>query len=463
MLNYLNLHKYQKYCVSRIIDNPATALFLDTGLGKTAVTLHAIQQLKYGYFRCAKVLIIATKKIAESTWNKEAAKWEELRHLSFSFVLGNQKQRVNALNTPADIYMTNVENVVWLVNYYKHAWPFDMVVLDESSKFKNNNAKRFKALKLVRSRINRIVELTGSPRPRSLMDLWAQIYLLDGGKRLGKTITAYRDTYFRPGKRNQHIVYEYVPREGAEEAIYNAISDICISMKKEDYLDLPPMIYEELPVKLDDKAQKAYTRLERDYLLPVADSENVVTAPTAAALSNKLLQLCNGAVYDEDKNIVSLHDCKLEALQELIEKLNGEQAIICYYYKHDLLRLYEILPKMGLRFAVYEDTTQQDAWNNGEIDLLLLQPTSCAHGLNLQEGGAHHIIWFSLLFDYELFQQLNDRLHRQGQVNPVIIHLLVVQGGRDEDAIKSLFMKEQGQNYMFESLKARADKIKEAA
>lgn len=462
ILRYENLHNYQKYCVNAIINNPAIGLFLDTGLGKTATTLHAINQLKYERFSCARVLVISTKKIAEGVWSKEAAKWKELEHLRFSFVLGNEAQRIAALNTPADIYTINVEMVVWLVNYYKHKWPFDMVVLDESSKFKNHRAKRFKALKPVRSRTNRIVELTGSPRPRGLMDLWAQIYLLDGGKRLGRTITAYRDAYFRPGKRNQHIIYDYDPVEGAEDAIYSAISDICITMKKEDYLDLPPMIYDEIPVKLDDQAQKAYNRLERQYLLPVTD-ESIVSAPTAATLSNKLLQLCNGAVYDDEGKVAMLHNCKIEALQEVVERLNGEQAIVCYYYKHDLQRLQEALSSTGLRVSVYEDTAQQDAWNNGDIDLLLLQATSCAHGLNLQEGGAHHIIWFSLLFDYEVFQQLNDRLHRQGQINPVIVHLLAVQGGRDEDALKSLFMKEKGQNGMFESLKARIEQVKEAA
>ena len=385
-------HAYQQYCIDRVCSDPAIGLFLDMGLGKTAITLSAIKRLKYDMWCVSKVLIIAPKKVAESTWAKEAAKWSQFGVLRFAFVLGTAAQRRRALEETADIYLINRENTQWLVNYYGHNWPFDMVVLDESSSFKNHQAKRFKALKLQRSRINRIVELTGTPNPRSLMDLWAQLYLLDGGKRLGRTISAYRDAWFVPDKRNRTTIFSYAPKAGATEDIYNRISDICISMKSEDYLELPDLIYDDIPVQLDAAAQKAYNRLERDTLLQV-DDETVITAGTAATLRGKLLQLCNGAVYDEDGNVITVHDCKMEALLETVEQLNGQHAIICYNFRHDRARLVEALKATPLRVEVYEGVEQEEAWNAGNIDLLLVQPASCGYGLNLQAGG-HHIIWF---------------------------------------------------------------------
>lgn len=454
-------HDYQKYCIDAIIDKPALALFLQPGLGKTAITLSAIKELKYERFAVCRVLVIAPKKIAEGTWCNEGAKWEQLSPLRMSLVLGSTAERVKALEQSADIYVINRDNVQWLVDYYKHAWPFDMVVLDESTSFKNHRSKRFKALKLIRNKISRIVELTGTPRPRSLMDLWAQIFLLDGGVRLGRTITAFRDTYFTPGKRNRNVVFDYEPREGAEDAIYAAISDICISMKAEDYLNLPSLMVNEIPVVLDKAAQKRYTELEREALIEI-DEETVITANTAAALSGKLLQLCNGAVYDEDRNVVGIHDCKIEVLLELIEQLNGEHAIICYNYKHDLERLLAVMPKTKLRYAVYQSEADMRAWNSGEIDLLLIQPVSVGYGLNLQEGG-HHMIWFGLTFDAEVYEQTVARLYRQGQLYPVFIHLLVVKGGRDEDVILSLNDKSKAQDYAMNTLKARIQKVKEAA
>ena len=453
-------HNYQQYCIDRIINDKAIGLFLDMGLGKTAITLSAIKKLKYEYWRSAKVLVIAPKKVAESTWSKEAAKWKELCSLRFSFVLGSAEKRLKALKTPADIYMINRENVMWLVDYYRNAWPFDTVIIDESSSFKNHQAKRFKALKAVRSHIDRIVLLTGTPTSRGLMDLWAQIYLLDCGKRLGRNITAYREAFFVPDKRNRTTIFSYAPKEGAEETIYNAISDICVSMKAEDYLELPELVYNDIPVKLDTAAQKAYDRLERDTLLPVDDK--VITAGSAAVLRGKLLQLCNGAVYDEDKNVMQIHDCKIEALLETVEQLNGQHAIICYNFQHDKTRLLEALKATHLTVKVYEGKAEEDAWNAGDIDLLLVQPASCGYGLNLQEGG-HHIIWFGLTDSLELYQQTNKRLHRQGQPYPVIVHHLLVQGGTDEDVIKSLGGKADVQDSLLEALKVRIQKAKESA
>lgn len=453
-------HNYQQYCIDRIINDKAIGLFLDMGLGKTAITLSAIKKLKYEYWRSAKVLVIAPKKVAESTWSKEAAKWEGLSSLRFSFVLGSAEKRLKALKTPADIYMINRENVMWLVDYYRNAWPFDTVIIDESSSFKNHQAKRFKALKAVRSHIDRIVLLTGTPTSRGLMDLWAQVYLLDCGKRLGRNITAYREAFFVPDKRNRTTIFSYAPKDGAEETIYNAISDICISMKAEDYLELPELVYSDIPVKLDTAAQKAYDRLERDTLLPVDDT--VITAGSAAVLRGKLLQLCNGAVYDEDKNVMQIHDCKIEALLETVEQLNGQHAIICYNFQHDKTRLLEALKATHLTVKVYEGKAEEDAWNAGDIDLLLVQPASCGYGLNLQEGG-HHIIWFGLTDSLELYQQTNKRLHRQGQPYPVIVHHLLVQGGTDEDVIKSLGGKADVQDSLLEALKVRIQKAKESA
>ena len=453
-------HNYQQYCIDRIINDKAIGLFLDMGLGKTAITLSAIKKLKYEYWRSAKVLVIAPKKVAESTWSKEAAKWEGLSSLRFSFVLGSAEKRLKALKTPADIYMINRENVMWLVDHYRNAWPFDTVIIDESSSFKNHQAKRFKALKAVRSHIDRIVLLTGTPTSRGLMDLWAQIYLLDCGKRLGRNITAYREAFFVPDKRNRTTIFSYAPKDGAEESIYNAISDICISMKAEDYLELPELVYNDIPVKLDTAAQKAYDRLERDTLLPVDDT--VITAGSAAVLRGKLLQLCNGAVYDEDKNVMQIHGCKIEALLETVEQLNGQHAIICYNFQHDKTRLLEALKATHLTVKVYEGKAEEDAWNAGDIDLLLVQPASCGYGLNLQEGG-HHIIWFGLTDSLELYQQTNKRLHRQGQPYPVIVHHLLVQGGTDEDVIKSLGGKADVQDSLLEALKVRIQKAKESA
>ena len=403
------------------------------------------------------MLIIAPKKVAESTWRAEAQKWTNLADLRFASVLGSEAQRVAALSMTADVYLINREQTQWLVDYYKHAWPFDMVVLDESSSFKNHRAKRFKALKLVRSRINRMVLLTGTPSPKSLLDLWPQIYLLDGGQRLGKTITAYRDAYFLPDKRNATTIFSYRPQAGAEAAIHDRISDICVSMRSEDYLELPELIYNDIPVQLDTAALLAYRRLERDMLLEVDDT--TITAQSAAVLENKLLQLCNGAAYDTEGHVTEIHSCKIEALLETIEQLGDEHAIVCYNFKHDKDRILTALRKTDKRVAVYKDENELQAWNVGNIDVLLVQPASCGYGLNLQAGG-HHIIWFGLTWSLELYQQTNKRLHRQGQQHPVIVHHLIVSVGADTDVIKALHSKDVTQESLLNALRVRLKSVK---
>ena len=450
-------HNYQDYCCQQIVEKKAIALWVDMGLGKTVITLSAINELKYNRFEVCKVLVIAPKKVAEATWQTEAGKWEHTKHLRFSTVLGGQQKRIRAVNTPADIYVINRDNVKWLVDYYRNAWPFDTVVIDEASSFKSHQAQRWKALKSVRPHMKRIIELTGTPSPHSLIDLWAQVFLLDRGERLGKTIGGFRERYFNPDKRDATRVFTYKPKDGAEDTVKNLLSDICISMKADDYLDLPDVITEPIPVKLDEKAQRAYTQLERDMLLPIDDQ--TIDAGTAAVLTNKLLQLCNGAVYDGDRNVAEIHKCKLEAFTELIEALDGQHALVFYNFQHDKDRILKALEKYKLKVKVYTGAQDEVDWNAGKIDILLAHPASCAYGLNLQQGG-HHAIWFGLNWSLELFQQANKRLHRQGQTQPVIIHELVVQGGVDEDVVAALGSKADAQETLMQSLKARVQKVK---
>ncbi len=453
-------YPYQQYCAARIVADAAVGLFLDMGLGKTVITLDAINTLRYDRWAVQRVLIIAPKKVAEGTWTKEAQKWEHLRHLRISAVLGSQQKRLRALATPADIYVINRDNVAWLVDYFKNAWPFDMVVLDESSSFKNSQSKRFKALKLVRSRINRLVELTGTPASNGLIDLWAQIYLLDGGARLGRTLGQYRERFFDPDKRSRTQIFSYTPKDGSMEYIQQAIGDICVSMKAEDYLNLPDRMFDDVPVVLDDKARKAYRQLERDLLLEL--DEGQITAASAGVLTGKLLQLCNGAVYDSEKRPLAIHNCKVEAFLEVLEQLNGQHCLVFYNFQHDRDRLLAVLEPLGLRVRVYQSAADEDAWNAGEIDVLLAHPASCAYGLNLQSGG-HHIVWFGLTWSLEQYEQANKRLHRQGQRHPVIVHHLVVQGGMDEDVIESLRAKGDTQEALMDALKARIKKARETA
>jgi SNF2 family DNA or RNA helicase len=443
-------YSYQLYNIKRVITDKILALWLDMGLGKTVITLTAINDLKYNRFSVSRCLVVAPKKVAQGTWSNEAQKWDHLRHLRVITVLGTVAQRVRALNAPGDIWIMNRDNVVWLVDYYKNAWPFDMVVLDEASSFKNHQAKRVKALTWVRHSINRLVELTGTPAPNGLVDLWAQIYLLDEGERLGRKVTHYRERYFH----YDVDAHRYYPKSGTETAVHKALSDICVSMKAEDYLELPECITVDVPVMLDDKAKKAYKTLEKQMLLEV--DENTIDAGSAAVLANKLLQLCNGAVYGENHDAVEVHDCKLEAFMELVEGLNGKSALVFYNFKHDLSRIKKALAGSGLRVRELKGPQDENAWNNRQIDILLAHPASCAYGLNLQQGG-NHVIWFGLNWSLELYQQANKRLHRQGQAEKVIIHRLVVPGGVDEDVTAALEGKGAMQDRLLSALKARIE------
>lgn len=452
-------HNYQKYCIDRMVNDDKLGLMLDMGLGKTIITLTAIADLKFNRFAVDKVLIIAPKKVAEATWTDEIAKWDHLSLLKAELVLGSTQKRVRALSKKADIYVINRENVQWLVDYYPNSWPFDMVVLDEWSSFKNHQSKRFKSLKIIRKKIKRIVGLTGTPAPNGLIDLWAQIYLLDEGERLGNTIGKYRERYFTPGQRNATVIFNYDAKEGSNDAIQNKISDICISMKADDYLELPDIIYEEIPVALDSKAQKSYDELEREMILALDTGEEISVA-NAAALSNKLLQLANGALYNEKRDVTEIHDCKLERFLELIEQLNGKPALVFYNFQHDRDRIIKALEKSKLRLRVLKTPQDQIDWNNKEIDILLAHPASAAYGLNLQAGG-NHVVWFGLNWSLELYQQANKRLHRQGQTEKVIIHHLVCKNTRDEDVMEALQNKGDVQDALVESLKVRIKKVKE--
>lgn len=452
-------HNYQAYATQRIIDDAAIGLFLSMGLGKTVITLTAVNELKYHRFQVARCLVVAPKKVAEATWTTEAAKWDHLRHLRIIPVLGSAKRRIAALATPGDVWVINRENIPWLVDYCRNDWPFDMVVLDESSSFKNASSKRFKALRLVRPRIRRLVELTGTPSPNGLEDLWAQVYLLDGGARLGRTLTSYREAFFtqdysRPGQ----MYRTYSPQDGAEDRIKAAISDICVSMSAADYLELPDYVEDIVPVALDTKAKRDYDALERDMLLQV--DEATITAGSAAVLNGKLLQLCSGAVYDESGQAAHVHDCKLEAFMELVEGLHGEHALVFYWFQHERDRLLEALAEAGLRVRVYTGAADGEAWNAGEVDILLAHPMSCGYGLNLQQGG-HHAIWYGYPnWALELYQQANARLYRQGQQYPVICHHLVVQGGMDEAVITALHDKGDAQAALMAALRAKISAAK---
>jgi len=425
------------------------------------ITLSAVNDLRFNRWAVSRVLVIAPKKVAEATWMNEAQKWDHLQHLRIVPVLGPLQRRIKALEEPGDIWVINRENVPWLVDHLRNAWPFDMVILDESSSFKNPQAKRFRALRSVLPRIRRLVELTGTPAPNGLEDLWAQIFLLDGGERLGKTISSYRDAYFTQDRSYPGQTYRtYSPQPGADVRVREAIADICVSMKAEDYLELPDFIEDVVPVVLDEQARKAYDKMERDMLLEV--DEQTVTAGSAAVLNGKLLQLCSGAVYDSEGTVVPVHSCKVEAFLEVIEQLHGEHALVFYWYQHERDRLTEALAKTGLRVRVYGGAQDEQDWNAGEIDVLLAHPASCAYGLNLQQGGRHEVWYGFPNWALELYQQANARLYRQGQERPVISHLLVVQHGMDEAVVAALHSKGDMQEALMEALKAKVKKAKEA-
>jgi SNF2 family DNA or RNA helicase len=450
-----NPWNYQQYSINHIIDHKASGLFLDMGMGKTVSTLTAIDNL---IFLCEvnKVLVIAPLRVAEDTWSTEVDKWDHLKHLKISKILGTKKQREEALNKDADIYVTNRENVDWLVNECFDSWIWDMVVIDELSSFKSSKAIRFRALKKVRPYFKRIVGLTGTPAPNSLIDLWPQIYLLDGGKRLGKTITGFKDRYFNPGRRHGYVVYNWELKEGAEEAIQNKISDICMSMKADDYLDLPERIDNRVEISLSKKSMEIYKKLEKDLIIELGEED--ITVANAAVLTNKLLQMANGAIYSESKEVVNIHDEKLEKLEEIIDTSNGKSVLVFYNFKHDYNRISEMLTKKKIKHQTLNTSEDIKKWNEGEIQVALLHPASAGHGLNLQYGG-NTIVWFGLNWSLELYQQANARLHRQGQKETVIIHHLIAKGTVDEDVMNALANKEINQNMLLEAVKARLGEV----
>ena len=451
-------YHYQAYATQWIIDKEKSALFLEMGMGKSVSTLTAILELMYDYFDVAKVLVIAPLRVASTTWEEEVEKWDHLKDLRISKMLGSEKDRNTALYKKADIYIINRENVTWLVERLGSDWPFDMVVIDELSSFKSPKAQRFKSLKKVRPFIKRMVGLTGTPAPNGLIDLWPQIYLLDGGERLGKTVTGYREKYFLPDKRNQMIVYTWKLKEGAEEAIQEKLSDICVSMKAKDYLELPDRIDNVITVELPKKTKEQYAVLEKELILSLEGTD--VLAGSAAVLANKLLQMANGAVYDEDGEVKHIHDEKLKALDELIEAASEKPVLVFYGYQHDKDRLLTHLKKLKPRIL----QTDQDIkdWNQGKVQVLLAHPASAGHGLNLQTGG-NIIIWFGLTWSLELYQQANARLWRQGQKQTVIIHHIIAKDTIDERVMKALKVKDVSQAALIEAVKARMVQYKEDA
>lgn len=453
-------HQYQEYATQRIIETPYIALFLEMGLGKTVSTLTAIDLLLHDYFDIDKVLVIAPLRVAEDTWSREVEKWDHLQHLKISKVLGSAAQRRKALSAKADIYVINRENVEWLVSELGNSWDFDTVVIDEISSFKNHQSKRFRALRRVRPMIKRVIGLTGTPAPNSLMDLWAPIYLLDQGERLGKTITGFRDQYFVPGERSGHIVYKWHEKKEAEQRIYGAIKDIAVSMKAEDWLKLPERIDRTVPIRLSEKAAHLYKKLEKELLLEFVDAD--VVATTAAALSNKLLQMASGAVYDEERGVKEIHEAKLDALEDILEASQGKPVMVFYNYKHSLQRVQQRFPQARILRKGKEGVQDITDWNTNKIPLLLLHPKSAGHGLNLQESNCQTVIWFDQIWSLEEFQQANARVYRQGQTRKIVVMQLVAEGTMDEEVVEAIDKKATGQEELMQAVKARIERIKEA-
>ena len=443
-------YPHQAAGINWILSRPACALFWGMGTGKTVTTLTALDQLLFDFLEDGPVLVIAPKRVAENTWSKEADKWEHLQHLRVSRVMGDRNKRVTALDTPADIYVINRENVVWLVEWCERhcgGWPFRIVVIDELSSFKSAQAKRWKALRRVRGRIHRLIGLTGTPRPNGLEDLWPEVYLLDQGERLGRTLGAFRARFLVPDKMNGHIVYSYREKEGASQEVYDRLADVCMSIRKEDVLSLPGQIYEDIELEAPAALLKQYKQFERDKVLESLDEEGEIVAGTAAALTNKLLQFTNGAIYDMDGQVHHIHDIKLDALEELIEEAGGEPVLVLYAYQHDADRI-----RQRITCRALDKPADMDAWNRGEIPVALAHPASIGHGLNLQDGG-HIIIWFGLNWSLELYQQANERLNRPGQKNVCRVYHLVLKGTHDERVLKSLKNKDIGQAAAIEALR----------
>ena len=442
-----NPHEYQNYATNFILEHPVAAVLLEMGLGKSVITLTAIYELMLNRFEVEKVLVIAPLRVARDTWPAEIEKWEHLRGLTYSVAIGTEAERIAALKRPAHLYLINRENVDWLITKSHLPFDYDMVVIDELSSFKSYAAKRFKSLLKVRPRVKRMVGLTGTPSGNGLMDLWAEFRVLDMGQRLGRYITHYRNNFFVPDKRNQQMIFSYKPKPGAEDAIYKLISDITISMKSADFLKMPECIINEVPVALSEKEWSVYQALKEDMVVDLKTEE--IDAVNAAALSGKLLQMANGAVYNEEKEVIRIHDRKLDALEDLIEGANGKPVLVAYWYNHDLQRIKQ-------RFSVREIKTSQDIkdWNNGEIPVAVIPPASAGHGLNIQFGGST-IIWFGLTWSLELYQQTNARLWRQGQNDTVVIHHIIAKDTIDEDVMVALRKKEKIQSALIDSVKAR--------
>lgn len=450
----LSLHDYQEVTKDFIIRTPYAAVILDMGMGKTATTLSAINELMFDRYEVSKVLVIAPLRVANTVWSDEIEQWEELRHLRYAKIVGTPKQRRAALEQDADIYIVNRENLPWLVEQCSPYFKWDMVVIDELSSFKSWQSKRFKAFMVMRPYMKRVVGLTGTPSSNGLMDLFAEFKVIDGGERLGRFIGEYRSRYFREGARNGQVVYNYLPMDYAECQIYDKIDDITISMKAMDYLEMPELISTKKVVHLTDKEKSDYKQFKKDYVL--ADLENgEVTAANAASLSNKLLQMANGAVYSNDHQVVSLHDQKLDALEDIIEAANGEPVLVAYWFKHDVQRIEGRLVKLKVKGTILKTEEDIREWNKGKISVDLLHPASAGHGLNLQKGG-HHLVWFGLIWSLELYQQTNARLWRQGQqADTVVIQHIVTQGTIDEEILKALESKDAQQSRLIEAVKAQ--------
>lgn len=447
-------HEYQQFCIDFLLSHPAAGLFLKPGMGKTSIALTAADRLLYDSFEVSKVLVIAPLRVAEDTWSRESEKWDHLRHLRISKILGSAQQRRAALARSADVYCINRENVEWLVKYYGMNWPFDLVIVDELSNFRNPSARRFKALRKVRPLVKHLWGLTGTPRPRSLLDLWAQVYLLDRGERLGKTYTEYRNRYFTPGRQNGYVIYEWRPRPGAEEQVYSLISDICISLETQGNVQMPELLETVRPVPLSPAARALYESMERDAILELG--EEVIDAGSAAAVNGKLLQIAGGAVYDESHAVHELHADKLDALEDILEEANGEPVLVAYRYQHERDRIMARFPQA----VQLKGSDTIAAWNRGEIPLLLGHPAGVGHGLNLQDGG-HIVVWYGPTYDLELDEQFNDRLYRQGQQFTTSIIYLVAEGTVEQDAMAALRAKADGQNAMMAAIRARLKKYRD--
>lgn len=440
-------HEYQDYATNFILENPTSAVFLEMGLGKSVITLTAIFDLCLDSFEIGKVLVIAPLRVARDTWPTEINKWEHLKGLKFSTAIGTEQERMSALRKPASVYLINRENVDWLVNKSGLPFDYDMVVIDELSSFKSYSAKRFKSLMKVRPKVKRIVGLTGTPSANGLMDLWAEFRLLDLGQRLGRFIGKYRDDYFVPDKRNQQMVFSYKPKPSAEEAIYRQISDITISMKNTDYLKMPELVMNEISVRLSEDEWRQYQTMKEEMVFSLDGKD--IDAVNAAALSGKLLQMANGVIYDESGDVVQIHNRKLDALEDIIEAANGKPVLIAYWFKHDLKLILERFPGEQLDS---EDSIRR--WNNGKIPVALIHPASAGHGLNLQAGGCA-LVWFSLTWSLELYQQTNARLWRQGQKETVVIHHIIAKNTIDENVMAALAKKDTGQAALLRAVKAK--------